>query len=147
LNIPTVGIVDTNADAATVTFPFYGNDDSAKSIQFYLRLFKSIILTSRKFCNLRLQSNFQISSKLCIEKEYNYESEKFKEVIRRGKENLKSNKLSFNKNFVNINFDLKNKILDLLKKRVIFETIQYFFTKKYLKRSVLNYFYFTNLKN
>jgi len=130
LNIPTVAIVDTNADSATVTFPFYGNDDSAMSIQFYLRLFKSIILTSRKMCNIRLKSNFQISSKLCIEMEYNYKSDKVKEIIKRGKDHLKNNKFYNMFNFINSNFDLKNKILDLLKRKLIFETLQHYFIKK-----------------
>jgi small subunit ribosomal protein S2 len=39
--IPTVGICDTNADPFSVDHPIPGNDDSVKSIEFFLNLLSS----------------------------------------------------------------------------------------------------------
>jgi small subunit ribosomal protein S2 len=37
LNIPTVAIVDTNADPALVTYPIAGNDDAIRAIRVVLQ--------------------------------------------------------------------------------------------------------------
>ncbi|MDR0406608.1 MAG: 30S ribosomal protein S2 [Holosporales bacterium] len=39
LNIPIIGICDTNADPSNVTYPVPGNDDSSKAIALYCDLF------------------------------------------------------------------------------------------------------------
>ena len=44
LNIPVVGIVDTNANPHEVDFPVPGNDDAIRAIQFYCELVSSAIL-------------------------------------------------------------------------------------------------------
>ncbi|MBQ9034456.1 MAG: 30S ribosomal protein S2 [Alphaproteobacteria bacterium] len=44
LNIPVVGIVDTNANPNEVDFPVPGNDDAIRAIQFYCELISSAIL-------------------------------------------------------------------------------------------------------
>ncbi len=44
LNIPVVGIVDTNANPHEVDFPIPGNDDAIRAIQFYCELVSSAIL-------------------------------------------------------------------------------------------------------
>lgn len=49
LNIPTVGIVDTNSDPRLVTYPIPGNDDSRDSIELYLKLFKKVILRGKEY--------------------------------------------------------------------------------------------------
>ncbi|CAE1310586.1 RP-S2 [Acanthosepion pharaonis] len=45
--IPTIGIVDTNADPRLITYPIPGNDDSPVAIELYLRLFKRAILIGK----------------------------------------------------------------------------------------------------
>ncbi|CAD5111927.1 DgyrCDS1188 [Dimorphilus gyrociliatus] len=53
LNIPTVGIVDTNSDPRLITYPVPGNDDSKDSIQLYLRLFKEAIMKGKEHFNMQ----------------------------------------------------------------------------------------------
>ena len=48
LNIPTIGIVDTDCSPNLITFPVPGNDDSLESQQLYLHLFKQAILLGKK---------------------------------------------------------------------------------------------------
>lgn len=48
LNIPTVGIVDTDCDPNLISYPIPGNDDSLESQQLYLHLFKQAILLGKK---------------------------------------------------------------------------------------------------
>ncbi|KAJ8404463.1 hypothetical protein AAFF_G00337300 [Aldrovandia affinis] len=43
MNIPTVGVVDSNCNPSLVTFPIPGNDDSPTSVELYCRLFKMTI--------------------------------------------------------------------------------------------------------
>ncbi|KAJ8286896.1 hypothetical protein GJAV_G00044620 [Gymnothorax javanicus] len=43
MNIPTVGVVDSDCDPSLVTFPIPGNDDSPPSMELYCRLFKMTI--------------------------------------------------------------------------------------------------------
>ncbi|XP_063791966.1 small ribosomal subunit protein uS2m isoform X1 [Pseudophryne corroboree] len=43
MNIPTVGIVDTNCNPSLITYPVPGNDDSPTSVELYCRLFKMTI--------------------------------------------------------------------------------------------------------
>lgn len=44
LGIPIVGIVDTNVDPETVTYPIPGNDDSLRSNKFYCNLWSNAVL-------------------------------------------------------------------------------------------------------
>ena len=46
LNIPIVGIVDTNADPDQIDYPIPGNDDSRRSIELYCDLVKKTIESS-----------------------------------------------------------------------------------------------------
>ena len=46
LNIPVVGIVDTNADPDLIDYPIPGNDDSRRSINLYCDLIQQTIESS-----------------------------------------------------------------------------------------------------
>ena len=48
LNIPIIGIVDTNADPDLVNYPIPGNDDALRSINLYAELFKTTIAEAKK---------------------------------------------------------------------------------------------------
>lgn len=47
MNIPTIGIVDSNCDPTIITYPVPGNDDSPSSIELYCNLFKTAILRGK----------------------------------------------------------------------------------------------------
>lgn len=47
MNIPTVGIVDSNCDPNLITYPVPGNDDSPAAIELYCKLFKEAILRGK----------------------------------------------------------------------------------------------------
>ena len=46
LNIPIIGIVDTNCDPEKIDYPIPGNDDSRRSIDLYCSLVKETINSS-----------------------------------------------------------------------------------------------------
>ena len=48
LNIPVIGIVDTNADPEVIDFPIPGNDDSRRSINLYCDLIHKTIESSKQ---------------------------------------------------------------------------------------------------
>ena len=48
LNIPVIGIVDTNADPDIIDFPIPGNDDSRRSINLYCDLIHQTIESSKQ---------------------------------------------------------------------------------------------------
>jgi small subunit ribosomal protein S2 len=48
LNIPIIGIVDTNADPDVIDFPIPGNDDSRRSINLYCDLIHKTIVSSKQ---------------------------------------------------------------------------------------------------
>lgn len=48
MNIPSIGIVDTNCDPTIITYPVPGNDDSVSSVELYLKLFKTAILKGKE---------------------------------------------------------------------------------------------------
>ena len=48
LNIPIVGIVDTNADPAVIDYPIPANDDSIRSVRIILQnLVDSIVVATK----------------------------------------------------------------------------------------------------
>ena len=53
LNIPIVGILDTNSDPTGVEFPIPGNDDARRSINLYCDLLKSTIINASKFIEIK----------------------------------------------------------------------------------------------
>lgn len=48
MNIPTIGIVDSNCNPNLITYPVPGNDDSTVSIEFYCKVFKQAILRGKQ---------------------------------------------------------------------------------------------------
>lgn len=48
LNVPTIGIVDSDCNPNMISYPIPGNDDSIVSQQLYLHLFKQTILLAKK---------------------------------------------------------------------------------------------------
>jgi small subunit ribosomal protein S2 len=47
LGIPSVGVVDTNADPEEVTYPIPGNDDAVRAIKLYTRFMSDAILEAK----------------------------------------------------------------------------------------------------
>nr|XP_028570558.1 28S ribosomal protein S2, mitochondrial isoform X1 [Podarcis muralis] len=47
MNIPTVGVVDTNCNPTLITYPIPGNDDTPSAVELYLRLFKMTIMRAK----------------------------------------------------------------------------------------------------
>ena len=51
LNIPIIGIVDTNADPEQIDYVIPGNDDAIRSINLYKKYFMETILDAQQFSN------------------------------------------------------------------------------------------------
>ena len=48
LNIPIIGVLDSNSDPDNIDFPIPGNDDARRSINLYCDLIKKTILDAKK---------------------------------------------------------------------------------------------------
>ncbi|XP_033502229.1 small ribosomal subunit protein uS2m [Epinephelus lanceolatus] len=48
MNIPTVGVVDSNCNPSLVTYPVPGNDDTPAAVELYCRLFKMTIKRAKE---------------------------------------------------------------------------------------------------
>lgn len=48
MNIPTVGVVDTNCNPCLVTYPVPGNDDSPPAVQLFCRLFRTVVSRAKE---------------------------------------------------------------------------------------------------
>ena len=59
LNIPIIGIVDTNCDPDKIDYPIPGNDDSRRSIDLYCKLIRETINFSYKQIDFEDKSNIK----------------------------------------------------------------------------------------
>ena len=57
LNLPIIGIVDTNCDPDKIDYPIPGNDDSRRSIDLYCSLIRETINTSAKEIDFEINPN------------------------------------------------------------------------------------------
>uniref|UniRef100_A0A915D2V0 Mitochondrial ribosomal protein S2 n=1 Tax=Ditylenchus dipsaci TaxID=166011 RepID=A0A915D2V0_9BILA len=64
--IPTIGIVDTNAEVSYLTYPIPGNDDSLVSFNYYMNMFKSAIEYGQKYQEKQTDAE---KKQMCKEKE------------------------------------------------------------------------------
>ncbi|XP_050525509.1 28S ribosomal protein S2, mitochondrial [Daktulosphaira vitifoliae] len=55
--IPTIAIVDTDANPNIVTYPVPGNDDTPSAVQLYCNLFKNVILKAKSIRKKVLNTN------------------------------------------------------------------------------------------
>ncbi|XP_013886236.1 small ribosomal subunit protein uS2m [Austrofundulus limnaeus] len=63
MNIPTVGVVDTNCNPSLVSYPIPGNDDTPVAMELYCRLFKKTInLAKQKRKQMDLLQNLTAPS-------------------------------------------------------------------------------------
>ena len=61
LNIPIIGILDSNSNPDNIDFPIPGNDDARRSINLYCDLIKKTIIDAKK--NIRVSEKEDKSDK------------------------------------------------------------------------------------
>ena len=76
LNIPIIGIVDTNCDPELIDYPIPGNDDSRRSIDYYCNVIKQTINSSEpiSFENNEVSQNID-NSEMQIQEKVNTEQD------------------------------------------------------------------------
>ena len=63
LNIPIIGIVDTNSDPDEISYPIPGNDDSRRSINLYCSLINETINSAETQINFTEDKSTMTSEK------------------------------------------------------------------------------------
>ena len=79
LNIPVIGIVDTNADPDVIDFPIPGNDDSRRSINLYCDLLHQTIDSSKEEIVFEEKKEIEIVEQNSADEENNAEKVEVKE--------------------------------------------------------------------
>tara|TARA_Y100001970_G_scaffold50315_1_gene63677 strand:- start:67722 stop:68585 length:864 start_codon:yes stop_codon:yes gene_type:complete len=102
LNIPVMGIIDTNSDPDLINFPIPGNDDAIRSIDLYINLFKETILNAKKTIKENIDIGESVNppkEKISSNEMKNSSSEKKKSNFKKIKKvDLGKNKTSIKKN-------------------------------------------------
>jgi len=62
INIPSIGIVDSNANGSYLTYPICGNDDSLEAQFIYCRVFANVLESSIKKVSVGQQQKYFYSS-------------------------------------------------------------------------------------
>ena len=62
LNIPIVGVVDTNADPELIDYVIPGNDDAIRSINLYTKYFLETMNDARSFSKDQIDAEKEISN-------------------------------------------------------------------------------------
>ena len=62
LNIPIVGIVDTNADPELIDYVIPGNDDAIRSINLYTKYFLETMNDARQFSKAQIDTEKEDSN-------------------------------------------------------------------------------------
>ena len=73
LNIPVIGIVDTNADPEVIDFPIPGNDDSRRSINLYCDLVQQTIESSKQEIVFEEKKEIEVADQKSIDETNNAE--------------------------------------------------------------------------
>jgi small subunit ribosomal protein S2 len=73
LNIPVIGIVDTNADPEVIDFPIPGNDDSRRSINHYCDLIQQTIESSKQEIVFEEKKEIEVADQKGIDETNNAE--------------------------------------------------------------------------
>ena len=73
LNIPVIGLVDTNSDPTVVTHPIPGNDDAVKSIRIIVETIAEAI--NEGLSKRELKQAAKVSKKVLPEKAFEQEEE------------------------------------------------------------------------
>ena len=73
LNIPVIGIVDTNADPEVIDFPIPGNDDSRRSINLYCDLIQQTIESSKQEIVFEEKNKIEVADQKSIDEINNAE--------------------------------------------------------------------------
>jgi len=61
INIPSIGIVDSNANGSHLTYPICGNDDSLEAQFIYCRIFANVLESSIQETSVSQQKSFYSS--------------------------------------------------------------------------------------
>ena len=64
LNIPIIGIVDTNCDPEKINYPIPGNDDSRRSIALYCSLIRETIKSSNE--KIEFDTSSKVDEKVTV---------------------------------------------------------------------------------
>ena len=66
LEVPVVGVIDTNSDPELIDFPIPGNDDAMRSINLIGELFRSTILEANKNININNKSEDNLANNMIL---------------------------------------------------------------------------------